>query len=190
MRGKKLKKFLKDEDGGMILVMFPGLVIIGMMLFAMMFNIMFLSYNRYHTQLMIDAASRSGVIAVDKSYAIKERAGHGMEDYHVYTELDPHESIKNADEIMNCYENDMYGVTITSKEYNPSDLESPVWNSRTFQYDEKLIPPKKQFKNGSLTIRVTGEMKTVGNGLINNGDNVGLSGFSRSSARGQVTGIR
>lgn len=184
---KKLEK-LQNEDGVISLII-PTTILWLMMLFFMVWNLMYASGNRYHVQLMLDSASRAGSLAVKYSYGIKERNGHGLDNYHVYTELDEAQADQNALSVIEEYKNDMIGIHIDEVEMNPSGITSPIWNYRRFKYDEREISHKKQYKNGNFTVRVRGKVDCIGLEFLHLDKDIPIEMYSQSVAKGKVTGI-
>lgn len=184
-----IKNRMRDEEGATLLLM-PFVVVLAMSFFMMMFNVMWLSQNRYHTQLMCDSATRAGTQAVEYSYAVRERTGHGYGDYHVYTELNKSKANSNVNKILDAYKNDIKGFELEEVHINESGTTSPVWNSRIFEYEEEAINSEKQYQNGVVNLRIKAKIPAVSSAMYGGDDTMEIEHFSQSVARGTVTDIR
>lgn len=190
MRGR-IYRLLKNEDGGTVLIMAPYLVGIMFLFLVLYVNGMTFAMKRNQAQIMADSASRAGALAVSKTYAIRERKGHGYGDYHVYSELEASRAKELANRVLDSYEPLLKGVVITKIQENPSDgYTFPVWNSRRFSYEEKPLSYEKQFKNGNYSLKLNLKFNAVTKGFFSGVmDTAETEIYSQSSARGQLTGI-
>ena len=184
-----MKERIKDEEGATLMIM-PFIMVLAMSFFMMMFNVMWLSQNRYHVQLMCDSATRAGTQAVEYSYAVRERTGHGYGDYHVYTELNKSKANSNVNKILNAYKDDINGFTLEEVHINESGTTSPVWNSRIFEYEDEAINSEKQYQNGVVNLRIKAKIPAVAAATYGGNDTMEIDHFSQSVARGSVTDIR
>lgn len=186
-----LKNFIDDEAGDGLLVLYPYIALIGVMMFSLVFNVMLWNLEKNGIQIMADSASRAGAVAIKKSYAIRERTGHGLDDYHVYTELNEAEAEQLADKVINTYTKHLKLAEVTQVQKNPvENFTFPVWNSSTFQYDDRSLSTQKQYKNGNFSIHVKGKVKSVWHGLLGVKEELDVEIYSQSAARGKVTGVR
>lgn len=143
-----------SEEDGAVTIMAIAFVFIGMILLMFLIDMMWLCHNRYQVQLMCDAATRAGTLAVEKFYAVRERRGYGLGDYHVYTELDPDEADRNAAKIIEAYKPDFSKIKIGDYYINEKGTDSTVWNNKTFSYEVKPLSKEKQYLNGVVNIRL------------------------------------
>lgn len=148
-----LRERISEEEGGAT-IMAMAYVFLGAILMLFLVDMMWLCHNRYQVQLMCDAATRAGTLAVEKSYAVRERSGHGLGDYHVYTELDPDEVDRNVEKIIEAYKGDFSKIQIGDYYINEKGTNSTVWNNKTFSYEEKPLSKEKQYLNGVVNIRL------------------------------------
>ena len=187
----KLKTLLHEETGGAITIMFPFLVVISVMMFALMMNMMNWNSKRNEIQVMADSASRAGALGVSSSYAVKERSGHGFDDYHVYFELDKEEADSLADVVLNAFGSKITGTEIIDIEKNPVyTYKFPVWNSNTFSYDQRSLSSEKQYKNGNYSVLINSEIDSVWPKLLGVPEKLNVKIYSQSTARGKVTGYK
>lgn len=184
-----MKERILDEDGA-TLVLMPFIVVIAFSFFILMFNVMWSSQNRYHIQLMCDSATRAGTQAVEYSYAVRERTGHGYGDYHVYTELNEGTADNNVKMILDAYKDDINGFQMDEFHINESGTTSPVWNSRIFDYETESINSEKQYQNGVVNLRIKAKIPTIMPEMFGGDKQMEIEHFSQSVARGNVTDIR
>lgn len=187
----QIKRILQSDDGGTLLVMGPYLMV-SMFLFLVIFiNSMVFATKRNQLQIMADSASRAGTLAVAKSYAVRERTGHGYGDYHVYVELDGEKARSLAAKVLDAYEPILHGVTVTRIEVNPTDHYTfPVWNSHKFQYDEKPLSYEKQYKNGNFSLKVAAKLEAATKGFFGGAMDVAdVEVYSQSTAIGRLIQI-
>jgi len=186
----KMNDFMADETGDGLLVLFPVLALLGMMMFALMMNFMIWNTEKNGIQIMADSASRAGTVAISKSYAIRERTGHGLEDYHVYTELNEAEAENLSEQVIEGYKKHIKLAEVTQVDYNPvENFTFPVWNSNTFRYDNRPLSTKKQLKNGNFSVYVKGRVKSIWPRLLGVKDELEVEIYSQSAARGTVTSV-
>ena len=74
-----MRKYLDDESGTVTLL-FPGLLVVMFLMMVLVFNIMIWNSQRNDMQIMADCMSRAGATAISKTYAVRERTGHGLQD--------------------------------------------------------------------------------------------------------------
>lgn len=185
-----IKALVQDESGGATITIFPVLVVLGVMMFALVMNVMLWDSRKNELQIMADMTSRAGAMGVNTSYAVKERNGYGLDNYHVYVELDKEEADSLADSVYNSFDR-ISRVEINSIEINP--VESflfPVWNSKTFSYDQKSLSKDKQYKNGNYSVLINAQVKCAWPKLIGIPEKVNANVYSQSSAKGKVTGVK
>lgn len=190
MKGR-ICRLMKEEEGGIILIMAPYLVGIMFLFLVLYVNGMTFAMKRNQAQIMADSASRAGALAVGKTYAIRERKGHGYGDYHVYTELEASRAKELANRVLASYEPLLKGVEVTRIEENPSEgYTFPVWNSRRFRYEEQPLSYEKQFKNGNYSLKINVKIDAVTKGFFSGVmDSAEAEVYSQSTARGRLTGI-
>lgn len=184
-----LKERLSDEEGA-TLIMMPFIIVLAFSFFMLMFNVMWMSQNRYHIQLMCDSATRAGTQAVEYSYAVRERTGHGYGDYHVYSELNEDRADANVNKILDAYKNDINGFIMEEVHINESGTTSPVWNSRIFEYEDESITSEKQYQNGVVNLRIKAKIPMVEPEMFGADKMTEIEHSSQSVARGSVTEIR
>lgn len=186
-----VRKILADDSGGTVLIMGPYLML-GMFLFLVIFvNHMVFATKRNQVQIMADSMSRAGALAVQKSYAVRERTGHGYGDYHVYVELEERKAKELAARVMEAWEPVLKGVTVTRVEENPvGEYTFPVWNSHKFRYEEKPLSYEKQYKNGNFSVKITARLDALMKGYFGGVmDDVDIEVYSQSGSRGQLLRI-
>ena len=162
-----MRKYLDDESGTVTLL-FPGLLVVMFLMMVLVFNIMIWNSQRNDMQIMADCMSRAGATAISKTYAVRERTGHGLQDYHVYNELysgkyrDIQGTAKRAAdedadiiyrEFKKYNENHGWEVNELSIEYNPEGEKwlNAVWNPKLFAYETKPnLIGKEQYKKVRL----------------------------------------
>lgn len=202
-----MRKYLDDESGTVTLL-FPGLLVVMFLMMVLVFNIMIWNSQRNDMQVMADCMSRAGATAISKTYAVRERTGHGLQDYHVYNELysgkyrDIQGTAKRAAdedadiiyrEFKKYNENHGWEVNELSIEYNPEGEKwlNAVWNPKLFAYETKPnLIGKEQYKNGNFSCVYDGKvsgiwMNAFGTGT---GRDLELKFYSQSMAHGTVTG--
>lgn len=185
----EIKALLHDESGGSILTMFPFLIVLSVMIFALEMNMMNWNSKKNEIQVIADSASRAGALGVSASYAVKERQGHGFDDYHVYIELDKEESNSISNIVLNGIDQKIAGTKILSIEKNPVySYQFPVWNSKTFSYDQRSLSTEKQYKNGNFSVLIRAEINSVWPKLLGVPEKLNVKVYSQSTARGKVTG--
>lgn len=185
-----VKALIQDESGSATITMLPFLVVIGVMMFIFVMNFMLWDSRKNELQIMADMASRAGALAVDTSYAVKERSGYGLDNYHVYIELEKEEADSLADSVFDSFDK-ISRAEINNIEINP--VESflfPVWNSRTFSYDQRSLSKDKQYKNGNYSVLINAQVECVWPKLIGIPEKVNVSVYSQSTAKGKVTGFK
>lgn len=188
----KVMRFFKDERGGAIIILGPYLVGIMFLMAVLFLNSLIFSYKKDRLQILADSASRAGALAVSKSYAVRERTGHGYDDYHVYTELDSTRAIDLSTRIVDDSRSKSKGIELIEIEENPSgDYMFPVWNNRRFCYEDKNLNTVRQYKNGNFSIRLLANVETPIKGFfggIMDARNIEI--YSQSMAKGKVIHIR
>lgn len=187
----RIKGILTEEDGGTVLIMGPYLMV-SMFLFLVLFiNSMVFATKRNQLQIMADSISRAGTLAVEKSYAVRERTGHGYGDYHVYVELKEDKARELAGRMIEAYEPILEGVTITRIEANPTGpFTFPVWNSRRFRYEERPLTYEKQYKNGNFSVKLSARLDAATKGFFGGVMDVAdTEVYSQSMAIGQLIRI-
>lgn len=186
-----IREILEGEEGDGLIVMFPFMVLLGVMMFALLLNFMLWNSEKNGLQIMADSASRGGAVAISKSYAIRERTGHGLDDYHVYTELNEAEAEQLSEKVIEAYTKHLKLATVTDVQKNPvENFTVPVWNSNMFRYDEQPLSTEKQYKNGNFSVYVKGKVKSVWHGLLGVKEELDVEFYSQSAARGKVTSVR
>ena len=181
---------IKDESGGATITMLPFLVVLGVMMFALEMNVMLWDSRKNELQIMADMSSRAGAMGVSTSYAVKERNGHGLDNYHVYVELDKEEANTLAERVYDSFDR-ISRAEINSIEINP--VESflfPVWNSKTFSYDQRSLSKDMQYKNGNYSVLINAQVKCVWPKLIGIPEKVNANVYSQSAVNGKVTGYK
>jgi len=188
---KLIREIIEDETGDGLVVYFMLMSVISFMMLCLMLNFMNWNSERNGLQIMADSASRAGTVAISKSYPIRERNGHGLADYHVYTELNQAEAGDLSDLVIDSYTKKLKLAEVTKVEKNPiGGFTVPVWNSKTFQYDERSISTQKQYKNGNFSVLVEGKIKSIWPGLLGVKEELDVEVYSQSAARGKVTDIK
>lgn len=198
---KKSREFWEDEAGDGVLVMFPLFTVVMIMMYCLVLNAMIWSHERNTFQIIADSASRAGAVAVSKTYAIKERNGFGLGDYHVYSELNRLEAEHLSQTVIDAYEKHYEGQAkpiskVLTVKKNPVIDEFgrsvPVitWSSRSFSYYETSLPTDKQYKNGTFGVEMTGIVRGYFTGLLKIKDTLDIAVYSQSAARASVKDIR
>lgn len=185
-----VKALIQDESGGATITMLPFLVVLGVMMFALVMNVMLWDSRKNELQIMADMTSRAGAMGISTSYAVKERNGYNLDNYHVYVELEKDEADSLADSVYNSFDR-ISRAEINSIEINP--VESflfPVWNSRTFSYDQRSLSKDKQYKNGNYSVLLNAQVECVWPKLIGIPEKVHTNVYSQSTAKGKVTGFK
>ena len=188
----RVKEVLMDESGGTVLIMAPYMIGLMFLFMVLFINSMILATKKNQIQIMADSASRAGALAIEKSYAVRERTGYGLNDYHVYNELNEARAKELAGRVLEAYEPRLRGITVEEVEENPSGdgYTFPVWNNRRFRYEEKTLTSQKQYKNGNFSLRVKARLEAVAKGFFGGIlDQVEIDIYSQSTSRGTVTGI-
>lgn len=186
---KFIESLIENEEGGFTLLMLPVILVTGTLIVALIFNIMIMNGKKNEIQIMADSATRAGSLAVKYSFAVKERSGHGWGDYHVYTQLDENLAKELSSQVIQEFQHHSPTLIIDSIEENPIGFKVPVWNSRNFNYDEKVLSPDKQYKNGNFSMLVNGRVDGVWGGLLGIPNEIPIKIYSQSSARAKVIGI-
>lgn len=188
-----VKARMEDEKGAASIILFPAICILAIMMLSMLFNVMWLSQNKYHTQLMLDSASRAATLAVGYTYVVDERkAGQeylGLDGYHLYLELDEKEAKQNANKIIERYKPDLGKVTIDSVEFNPNMTPSYVWNSNSRKYEIRSLTEERQYKSGNFSIKAKVTIPTIGSDMYGGTPTITIEPFSQSLAKGKVVGV-
>lgn len=185
-----VKALIQDESGGATITMLPFLVVLGVMMFALVMNVMLWDSRKNELQIRADMVSRAGALGVSTSYAVKERNGYDLNNYHVYVELDREEADSLADSLYNSFDK-ISRTEINNIEINP--VESflfPVWNSKTFSYDQQSLSKDMQYKNGNYSVLMNAQVECVWPKLIGLPEKVNANVYSQSAAKGKVTGFK
>ncbi|XBX10720.1 hypothetical protein QMP26_41200 (plasmid) [Enterocloster clostridioformis] len=187
---ERLLQIIKDKSGGTVVVMAPYMVLMIFLTMVLFINHMVLATKRNQIQIMADSASRAGALAVEKSYAVRERTGYGLGDYHVYNELNEEHAKVLSRMVMEQYEPLLSGITIERVEENPVGFTFPVWNNRKFRYEEKPLSSQKQYKNGNFSLRIQAKLEAAAKGYFGGVmDTVDIDVYSQSTAKGTLVGI-
>ena len=202
-----MKKYL-NNDRGSVTILFPGLLVVVFLMMVLVFNIMIWNSQKNDMQILADCMSRAGASAVAKTYAVRERTGHGLEDYHVYNELysgkyrDKKGTAKRAaDEDAEIIYREFvkyngehgWEVNELSIQYNPEGEQwlNAVWNPSIFDYEIKPnLIGKEQYKNGNFSCTFDGKVTGIWMNAFGAGRNrdLELKFYSQSMAHGTVTG--
>ena len=205
-----LKTLLSDERGAFAMAVFPGLMVVSFMLFVLVCNVMLWDTQINELQIMADSMSRAGACAVSKTYAVKERTGHGYGDYHVYNELysrkfydEQGTAKRSADEnatiVLREFQNynRSRGIEVdeSSITFNPvgPDYINAEWSAAEFKYVYKPnMLAKQQYKNGNFSCVFKASIGGVWTNMIGLGTNKRLDvlTYSQSMAHGTVTGSK
>lgn len=202
---QKAISIMKTKDyGGGTLVAFPFFVVLFMMLLFFVFNIMYISYNKHHAQLALDAATRAAVVAVDldKVSYVKEADG----SYHVYTPIERNGAVNNCVAVLEEYMEDVdfdINVYAINPVYIPTNGSTgefvgtevsgtvKVWNGNIGDYvnTTQVMAENQQYEAGVFTIMANIDMRNlVGMEMLGLKDRVAIKRMmSQSSARGEVT---
>lgn len=199
----QISNLLSARDYGGSLVAFPFLVVLFMMLLFFVFNIMYISYNKHHAQLALDAATRAAVVAVDLDNVSYVKNNDGS--YHVYTPLDRNKAVNNYVSVLEAYEEDVnfaIEVYAVNPMYTPVNEDTgifldtgvtgtvKVWNGNIGDYvnTTQVMKSNQQYEAGVFTLMANVRMENlVGMELLGLRDRVSIKRMmSQSSARGKV----
>ena len=76
------------EDGSSLLALFPGLMVVIFVMFALTANYQMWNGQKNEMQIIADSMSRAGACAISQSQAVHERTTNGdWSDWHVYNTL-------------------------------------------------------------------------------------------------------
>lgn len=188
-----VKARMEDEKGAASIILFPVICVIVTLMLSLLCNVMWLSQTKYHTQLMLDSASRAATLAVGYTYVVDERkAGEeylGLDRYHLYLELDKEKAKENANKIIECYKPDLGKVTIDSVTFNPNMTPSYVWNSNRRKYEIRSLTEERQYKSGNFSIKAKVTIPTIGSDMYGGTPTITIEPFSQSLAKGKVIGV-
>ena len=203
-----LLTLLSDERGAFAMSAFPGVMVICFTLFVLVINVMLWDVQINELQIMADRMSRAGACAVSKTYAVRERTGHGFGDYHVYNELfsrkfyDEQGTAKRSadenanivfEEFQNYTRNRGIEVDEASLTYNPvgDEFINAEWSAAEFKYVNKPnMLAKQQYKNGNFSCVFKASISGVWTNVIGLGVGRKLDvwTYSQSMVHGTVTG--
>ena len=204
------KRFGTCEDGGSLLVLFPGLMLVIFVMFALTANYQLWNGQKNEMQLIADSMSRAGACSINKTQAVHERDEAGdWSDWHVYNSLwsgglyagagEERGSAKrsmqaNAQMVLDEFDSRYnHGWWIEgTPAYNPawSEITAPKWSPDEFQYIYLYQNTSEQYKNGVCTVVFDAKLTGIWTSILGLGSDLTTRVYSQSMARGSVRGIK
>lgn len=185
---KGIARFIKDESGDAVLIMFVTLIVPMFLCFGLILNIMLWGAEVNSTQVAADSASRAGTLATYTIYAMKEK-NYGSDAYHVYVELNPELAQEYTEKVLDMYDAKTKHTKILEREFNPYGFTVPVWDYETSRWYNKYLTSDKQYQNGNNSVRLRSSVKTIWNRLFGLPEEIEYDTYSQSTARAGIKRI-
>ena len=206
---RRLKEKLSScEEGASLLVLFPGLMVVIFVMFALTLNYQMWNGQKNEMQIIADSMSRAGACAINQSQAVHERTTNGdWSDWHVYNTLwsgglyagqgEKQGAAKRSmqadaqmvlDEFNSRY-NKAWEIQ-GNVEYNPAspEITAPKWSPDDFKYIYLPQSTSEQYKNGVCTVVFEAKLKGIWTSVLGLGSDLTTKIYSQSMARGSVRG--
>lgn len=196
------------EDGSSLLALFPGLMVVIFVMFALTANYQMWNGQKNEMQIIADSMSRAGACAISQSQAVHERTTNGdWSDWHVYNTLwsggmyagmgekqgNAKRSMQEDAQMVLDEFNRRYSKAWEIEgtvAYNPAwaEIKAPKWSPDEFEYIYLPQSTSEQYKNGVCTVVFDAKLKGIWTSILGLGSDLKTRVYSQSMARGSVRG--